>query len=450
MIDYTADTQRRRIQNINEAERSNRRYFRRHRVKDYLPGQAVYNLGDYPARYSIAPTEYDYQLLSEMAQKGVELIQLHEDWRDSIRHLGGDTYRSFDPAGLQKFVDLCHSLGLKVIPYISSGYFQYTDPDFREEFVRRHSFCEAAHFNYIRCWAGSPQWREYLLPRTFEVLDTYGFDGIYNDWGYDGLEPAIAETRRRGGGLDDLQLPYDPELEDLLSLIYSEIKCRGGVYKIHADLNNAPNCKDKVCDYLWIGEGVSDETVGIGKDYEPYVVPCRDASRSYSGDVDFYFAKVIPFMQFPLLKRGRPLRGKGIDEDVPYLECSFRRKVKNYMEENPDGPYVYSLWSSVPDDPREYDRYCHYLSLYKPMVTENSVVYVELRDCADILSPLPEKVIASMFVNEKKYLVVSNLDTQTYALQLREKWQDRTGGTADTRFTIPPGTILFLEKLSSR
>ena len=55
-----------------------------------------------------------------------------------------------------------------------------------------------------------------------------------------------------------------------------------------------------------------------------------------------------------------------------------------------------------------------------------------------------------MFVNEKKYLGVSNLAAESYPLQLRENWLDRTGGTAATHFTIPPRTILFLEKLPSR
>ena len=71
--------QSKRIKNINDAEKGNRNYFARHRIRDYMPGQATYNLGDYPARFSIAPTEYDYNMLKSLSENGVELIQVHED-----------------------------------------------------------------------------------------------------------------------------------------------------------------------------------------------------------------------------------------------------------------------------------------------------------------------------------------------------------------------------------
>lgn len=447
MFDVTLETQSRRINNLNSAEQNNKRYLRRHRVMEYMPGQVTYNLGDYPAKFSIAPTEYDYNLIKDLAANGVELIQIHEEWNDSIRHHGADKYSSFDPQGLKAFVELCHSFGIKVIPYISTGYFQVTDPDFREDFVRGRRIMESSHFKYIKCWAGSPTWRQYLLPRMFSALDEYGFDGIYNDWGYDGSGMAIERALKNGGDVADIQLPYDPEIEDLLVQIYTEIKRRGGVYKLHADLNNAPNCKDKVYDYLWIGEGVKDNKFGVGKHYAPYVVPCRDGNHSTNDDIDYYFAKVIPFMQFPLLKYGRPLTGRGIDEDIEYTmgaEYDFRLRIKKYMAEHPQGPYVYSLWSTIPDNPEEYPKWCHYLSLYKPMVTPNSVIYIELRDSKDIISKLPEQVYATMFVNENKYLAVSNLTQADYVIKLKNHWKDRVNGIVSNNFLVKSGTILFL------
>jgi len=186
MWELSLEAQRRRLGNIRSAEAGNREYFRRHRVGEYMPGQATYHLGDYPARFSIEPAEYDHRMLEDLARNGVELIQIHEEWNDALRHLGGDKFTSHDPRGLERFVDLCHSFGLKIIPYVSTGYFQVTDPDFSESFARTSYELADSHFRYRKCWAGSPQWRAYLLPRTFEILDRYGFDGIYNDWGYDG------------------------------------------------------------------------------------------------------------------------------------------------------------------------------------------------------------------------------------------------------------------------
>ena len=158
------EEQRKRIDNINHAEKNNRKFLRRHRIRDYLPGQATYTLGDYPARFSIEPTEYDYNMLKDMAENGVELIQLHEEWNDAIRRFGADKFSSFDPQGLQKFVDLCHSFGIKVIAYASSGYFNEPDPDFREEFARKDT-SQPRSFRYCSIISG----RTYSLSSTLRT-----------------------------------------------------------------------------------------------------------------------------------------------------------------------------------------------------------------------------------------------------------------------------------------
>lgn len=446
----TLEQHRARIANISSAELGNRSYFRKHRIRDYLPGQAVYSLGDYPAPFSIDPTEYDHNMLRDMAEKGVELIQLHEEWNDPIRHLGADKFTCFDPKGLENFIELAHSFGIKVIPYISSGFFHELDPDFDEKFTVCKSYCiNGMHFKYRCCSLGSAEWREYLLPRTFAVLDRYDFDGIYNDMGYD------CHYIKKGAAKDDA-VPYDPECEDLLGLIYSEVKRRGGIYKVHYGRNGTAPCRDKVYDYLWIGENVHSMEVGIGKTYDDYIIPCQDKVQMKLRDPEFYYASVIPFLQFPLLtSRGRPLMGKRIEEDIPYYgnengklgsEYAFNKRVGEYMKEHPNGPYVYSLWSSIPDDVEDYPRWCRYLALYRPMVAPDSVVYIELRSSADILSPLPQEVYASMFVNEEKYLVVSNFQNGDYQLKLSDRWTDRVTGITSDTFTVGYGKILFLKK----
>ena len=51
-----------------------------------------------------------------------------------------------------------------------------------------------------------------------------------------------------------------------------------------------------------------------------------------------------------------------------------------------------------------------------------------------------------MFVNEEKYLVVSNLEDAPYELVLRDRWCDRRTGEVKNSFTIEPGKIIFLKK----
>ena len=431
------NTTQKRIDNIRSAEKGNRQYLRRVRVHDYLAGQAIYCLGDYPAKISAAPTDYDRALIKKMAEDGVQLIQVHEEWNDAVRLYGADKFDAVDKQGMKDFIALCHEHGIKIIAYVSSGYFHEADPDFREEFTTTHDTCTADYFNYRKGNSGTALWRDYIMPRTLHVLDEYGFDGIFNDWGYDGY----TET-----GMPE----YDPDIEDLLSLIYSEVRKRGGVYKLHCDGNHCPPCRDKVYDYLWIGEGIKKSTAGVGKDYPTYVVPCQDRHWSQEDHLKDYLALTVPFLQFPLMKTGRPIQGNNIGlPGVTYYggdEQEFYKAVGEYMKEHPDGPYVYSLWSSIPDDVDEYDTWVKYFALYRPMVQENSLAYIELRDCADILSPLPEKVYASMFVNEEVYMVVSNLEDEEYTLRLDGTWRDRETGEVASSFPIGKGHIRFLIK----
>ncbi len=55
----TLEQHAKRVENINNATRYNKKFVKRHRICDYIPGQATYNLGDYPAKFSIMPTEYE-------------------------------------------------------------------------------------------------------------------------------------------------------------------------------------------------------------------------------------------------------------------------------------------------------------------------------------------------------------------------------------------------------
>ena len=127
-------------------------------------------------------------------------------------------------------------------------------------------------------------------------------------------------------------------------------------------------------------------------------------------------------------------------------EQEFYAAVGEYMKDHPDGPYVYSLWSSIPDDPTEFEVWSYYMKLYAPMTTENSIAFCEIKKSDDIVSDIPENVFASMFVNEETYLVVSNLTGSDYTLKLSSEWTDRESGTTSDTFEIKNNTIVFFIK----
>jgi hypothetical protein len=456
MKHLTVKQHRERINNLRDAERDVIKCFKQYRIKDYLPGQAVYNLGDYPAPFSIEPTEYDYSLLKKLADYGISLIQVHEEWNDAIRMHGADKYDSHDPEGMKKFIDLCHYFGIKIISYLSSSYIHSYDLDFREEFTRCDDTCTAIHHNYRVAWAGSPEWREFILRKTFAVLDKYEFDGLFNDMAYDSSFILHKEYRERGEKFSGISYPYDMEVEDLIFTIYSEIKKRGGIYKLHSSGYLGPPCKEKVYDYLWVGEGIRDKNkFALTKLHEPYVVPAVDNGHLEADtDPDYIYVQSIPFMQFPLLMHGRPLTGRSVEvEGVKYYGCddpkseyNMKKRVGEYYRAHPQGPYTYTEWGSIPDDPNEIDRWGRYLQLYLPMVTENSVVHMAISESPMIKSDIAEDVYISLFTNEKQYLVVSNTSDSPYTLITRDEWVDRETRKSGYSFFVPNGKIVFLVK----
>src|SRR5512135_1032666 len=78
----------------------------------------------------------------------------------------------------------------------------------------------------------------------------------------------------------------DGALQDLLALIYEEVKRRGGIVKVHCGAADRPQTDLKVYDYLWVGEEVTsgDSLREAVKNYPPYVIPCLDMSRARIAD----------------------------------------------------------------------------------------------------------------------------------------------------------------------
>lgn len=446
---------RRRLSNLAAIDYAVRACARTHTVGQYLAGQVTYNLGDYPARFSCAPTEYDEQLLAELADHGVHLIQLHEEWSDSLRVLGADKFTAHDPEGLRRFVDLVHTLGMKIIVYASTGFFSAEDPDFRPEWARPDRHLVELYFDYARCSPASPSWRAYMLPKLERVLNEYGIDGLYDDLGYAPLhlqQPLQPSHISPGPETEERH----SALEDLLGLALNIVRRHNGILKVHAGGCSSRGLSKAHYDYLWVGESVVniEELCAQTNAFDPYVVPCLDMSRAAIEDEDDLFLFAIPYLQFPLRVDGRPVTGeRGRVPSLNYrrgMGCFWTRHMSavwEYYQANPDAAPMYGWWDSCPGRPAARSRWLHHFDLYRPMVTAGSRAWLDIHDSNLFNAPLPDDVVTSAFVNDRVYLVLGNFGQNPVSVSTVQPWRDRETGHTGQSFTLPARDLLFLSRL---
>jgi hypothetical protein len=429
---YGPEEHRRRLQNVGFCEGAIRSCMKKHLVTDYLPGQACYSLGEYPCRKVWDPDEYDEQELDKLRDHGIELIQLFDDWNDSLRLFGGHKLTALNPAGFHRFIDMVHARGMKVITYFSTGFIQITDPDFRPEWSREGDVLVLGYWQMARCSPASAGWRAYLLPQIMQVMDEYGLDGIYNDGGYvaNSYNRPLPPTKDEVLAFEESP-DYDGALTDMLMLLYGEVKRRGGIVKLHMNAADQPMTRGaKVYDYLWVGEGVSnaDGLRNRVKDYPPYVVPCIDMAFASVDAKDDPYLHSIPYMQFPVLTAGRPFTGEramipGVEYPNPddFWMKRCREAWKRYQE-NPDDLHTYSAWDAFPPRPETRPTHAHWLKQYQPMVQEGTWVWIEVGDCDLFAEPPHKDVVASVFANQDVYLVLANYGAGPTEIAFRDAY----------------------------
>lgn len=457
----TAEDHRRRLQCIALCTQKIRKCMRKHLVTNYLPGQCCYNLGEYPCRQPWDIGEYDEQELDRLKDHGIQLIQVFDDWNDSLRLFGGDKYTALNPAGFRRFVEMAHRRGIKVLAYTSTGFLQWTDPDFRQEWSPEGSRCSLGFWDMARCAPGSPGWRAYLLPRIARILNEYGVDGIYIDAGYftnAAKQKMPEDSPLKKPAQDELPafeetLQYDGALTDLLALIYSDVHRRGGILKLHVDGALEPQTAgQKVYDYLWIGEGVNqaDGLRESVKNHSPYVIPCIDMSFATVENEHEHYLHAIPYLQFPILHAGKPFTGQrgmipGVryvsDDDFWMRRC---REVWKYHQEHPDGPHVYSGWDAVPPRAETRPTHAHWLKQYQSLVEEGTWAFLEIGDSDLFARPLPKDCVASAFANRELYLVLANYSQSPQPIETAEIYVPLDDPAA------PPARLWQLPKRSLR
>lgn len=430
---YTEEDHRQRLECIRFCREGIYACLRQHLVTSYLPAQATYNLGEYPARAPWTVDEYDEQELDRLQAHGIQVIQVFDDWNDSIRLFGGDKYSAVNPEGFRRFIALAHARGIKVLPYISTGFLQRTDPDFRPEWSREGDYLTLGYWNMARCAPASAGWRAFLLPKILQVLDEYGADGLYNDGGYlaNFHNLKAAATPNEVEAFEETAA-YDGAFTDLLSLIYAEVKRRGGILKLHVNTAERPmSGGEKVYDYLWVGEGVGslDGMREKVKRYDPYLVPCPDITFAGAVDKDEPYLQSIPYMQFPILQAGRPFTGeRAMIPGVAYNDqesdfwMKLCREAWTHYQQHPEGPHSYSAWDYVPGRPEVRPAHAYWLRHYLPLSEEGTRVWLEVGDTQLLNSPLPPGVVLSAFANRHTYLVLANYGERVAVIETRDTY----------------------------
>lgn len=456
---YSADDHRRRLANIGLCHSAVHSCLRKHLITNYLPAQCCYNLGEYPCLQPWDPGEDDERELDRLKEHGIQLIQVFDEWNDSLRLHGGDKFTALNPAGFRRFIDMVHQRGMKMMTYASSCFLQRTDPDFRQEWSREGDNLVVGYWNMARCSPASPGWRAYLLPRIVQILDTYALDGIYIDGGYvqnyhrPGQQALAADAVPAFEETPD----HDGAFADLLALIYAEMQRRGGILKLHVDAADQPRTAGmKVYDYLWVGEGVNqvDGLREAVKNHPPYVVPCIDMTFARIENVDEPYLHAIPYMQFPVLQAGRPFTGErgsipGVqyapDQDAWVRRC---REAWQYYRAHPDGPFTYGGWDAVPERAETRPTHARWLKHYLPLVEDGTWAWLEIGASTLFAQPLPPGVVASAFANRELYLVLANYGRDTAQLATSDAYVsvDAAGQPPARQWTFPPRTLRILRR----
>lgn len=453
---WPAEQQRQRLFNIAECEQAIRKCMRRHRITGYIPGQTAYHLGEYPAKrpYQLG-TDYDEQELDRLHKGGIRLVQVMEDWNDLLRLYGGNKFTAVNDSGLRRFIEMVHRRGMKLLLYMSTGHFQKTDPDFGPDWARPGYSARGAHWEMVGCSPASPKWRAYVLPRILRMLDEYELDGLYNDAASKQLSVNPEQVTRDEVLAFEETATHEGAREDLFALIYSEVKRRGGIMKVHYVRSKIPQMA-QLWDYLWVGEGADnpDKTREECKNHPPYVVPCLDLSTAKIEKEDDLYLHSIPYMQFPLLLSGRPFTGERSvypgfrfqPEDKDKL-LKHWRDVWRYYQAHPDAPGMYGPWDSFPPRSGARETHAKWLHRYLPMVQEGTIAYLEIGDSSLFTEALPADVVASVFANLRSYLVLANYGRSTVTVETTRPYTADDAGR-DTypvrRWELAPRSLQIL------
>ncbi len=457
--EYTEVDHRRRLENIGFCTQSIKGCMRKHLVTNYLPAQGLYNLGEYPARTPWNPDEQDEQELDRLKEHGIQILQVFDDWNDSLQIFGGDKYTAVNPDGYRRFIEMAHQRGIKVLTYVSSCFIERAHPDFNQDWSLKGDNLIGFYWDMARCSPASPGWRAFVFPKYVRIMDEYGADGLYCDGGYvvnERYKNKVRPLAKDAVSAFEETPEYDGAFTDFLALLYSEVKKRGGIFKVHVDGAQEPQSGGlKVYDYLWVGEGVSnaDSMREVVKNYSPYIVPALDMRYTEIQNHDEPYLHSIPYMQFPVLSAGRKFTGeRATIPGIKYHDGkTLQRCLKAWelWQSDPSKLHAYSGWDAVPGSAETRPTHKKWLKRYLPIVEEGTWVWLEINETTLFEIPKPEDIVASVFANREIYLVLANYGKLEQTIKTKENFvsTDDSSGKPKQVFSLPPRSLFILKKV---
>ncbi len=402
MYNYTREDHRIRLENIRLIEKNLKGMLRKDLITHYEPAHYVW------PKVRFDNLREDEAKLKELSEQGVDIIQIWEHFSDFFKpdgtlgniyesdpHQGEWMYRPYDKERAEKFIDLVHKYGMKILPYTSTNFFVRQSPRFEEGWASDKMFDLGGRLAH--CSALSPGWREQIVRQYATLLDEYDFDGVYIDTGYQRITDYSGymhyyDDEVRTAADEILAFPetreYDGGMQDLLGLIYGEVKKRGKILKLHKEGYDTVHADFKVYDYLWVGEAVRNinHIREHSKDYDAYVIP--DYNYVVSSDNERYL-NTIPFMQFPVMRDAK----MGIG--------------------SPD--------AGVPD----FELMVKWLKLYKTMTSYGTWAYIDVK-VPKLIKPEGEETVVTAFINRDLYVVVANYSEEEDTVQIKESFTEVT------------------------
>jgi len=138
---------------------------------------------------------------------------------------------------------------------------------------------------------------------------------------------------------------------------------------------------------------------------------------------------------------GRPFTGERMSipgvkynpdpaDPTVWTRARHLRKIWDFYQKNPKGPFSYGWWDSCPGRPEARQTYYRWLKLYRAMVEPGTSAFIEVTDSDLFAGTLPLKLTASVFANRNLYLALANYSSQDATVETKDVYRSLTDEAA--------------------